>query len=100
MIYRFGEYELDTDTFELRRGGEAQRLEPQVFEVLSYLVRNDGRLVSKDELLAQVWGNTCVSEAALKSRHMAAQLANGDTGRERRLINSAWQRLSLHRPAA
>jgi pimeloyl-ACP methyl ester carboxylesterase/DNA-binding winged helix-turn-helix (wHTH) protein len=88
MIYRFEAYELDTDTFELRRDGETQRLEPQVLDVLSYLVRNHERLVSKDELLDKVWGNSFVSDAALNSRLMAARKAIGDNGRDQRLIRT------------
>src|SRR5438874_13671625 len=86
MIYRFGEYELDTALFELRRAGVRVSLEPQVFEVLSFLVQNTNRMVTKDELLEHVWGDKFISEAALNSRLMAARRAIGDTGREQRLI--------------
>ena len=48
MIHRFGDCELDEGRFELRRGGVPCHLEPQVFEVLSYLVRNRDRVVTKN----------------------------------------------------
>src|SRR5574339_1163214 len=88
MIYRFGDYELDTGRFELRLAGAPQRLEPQVFEVLAYLVQNHERLVPKDELLEKVWGDKYISEAALNRRLMAARRAVGDSGREQRLIRT------------
>ena len=55
MIYRFGTYELDLATFELRAGGQVCRLEPQVFALLALLVENRERLVSKDEIIEKVW---------------------------------------------
>jgi pimeloyl-ACP methyl ester carboxylesterase/DNA-binding winged helix-turn-helix (wHTH) protein len=88
MLYCFGDYELDTKLFELRKGGEPQRLEPQVFDVLAYLVQNRDRLVTKDELLQSVWGDKYISEAALNSRLMAARRAIGDSGHEQRLIRT------------
>jgi pimeloyl-ACP methyl ester carboxylesterase/DNA-binding winged helix-turn-helix (wHTH) protein len=88
VIYRFAEYELDTGLYELRRAGEAQHLEPQVFEVLSFLVANHDRLVGKNELIEHVWGDSFISEAALNSRVMAARKAIGDSGREQRLIRT------------
>jgi len=88
MTYRFDEYEVDPRLFELRRAGEPQRLEPQVFDVLAYLVRNHDRVVTKDELLEKVWGDKYVSEAALNSRLMAARRAIGDSGQEQRLIQT------------
>jgi pimeloyl-ACP methyl ester carboxylesterase len=88
VIYRFGECELDTGLFELRRNGELQRLEPQVFDVLAYLVEHRERLVSRDELIERVWGDKYIIEAALNSRLMAARRAIGDSGREQRLIRT------------
>jgi DNA-binding winged helix-turn-helix (wHTH) protein len=88
MIHRFGDCELDEGRFELRRGGVPRHLEPQVFEVLAYLVRNRGRLVTKAELLDEVWGSRFVSESALTSRVKAARRAVGDSGREQRVIRT------------
>ena len=88
MIYRFGDCELDLLRYELRRGGRPRHLEPQVFEVLSYLVRNRDRVVTKNELLDQVWGSRFVTESALTSRLKAARRAVGDSGREQRVIRT------------
>lgn len=87
-VYRFDGHELDLQLFELRSGGEPCHLEPQVFEVLSYLVRNHDRLVTKQELMDHVWPDSYVSEAALNTRIMAARKAIGDNGRDQRLIRT------------
>ena len=88
MIFSFGDCELDTDSFELRRGGVQERVEPQVFEVLRYLVLHRHRLVTKNELLDNVWGNRFVSESALTSRIKAARRAVGDDGSQQHTIRT------------
>ena len=65
MIYRFGEFELDGDAFELRREGALLESEPKVLELLLYLVRHAERLVSREELLAEVWRGVHVEETSL-----------------------------------
>jgi DNA-binding winged helix-turn-helix (wHTH) protein/tetratricopeptide (TPR) repeat protein len=88
MIHAFGDCELDTERFELRRDGERRHVEPQVFDVLVYLVEHRDRVVAREELLAQVWGHSYVSEATLSSRLMAARKAIGDSGRAQALIRT------------
>ena len=61
MVVRFGQVELDLQAFELRREGRPVHVEPQVFEVVRYLVTHRDRLVPKEELLEQVWGTRFVS---------------------------------------
>jgi DNA-binding winged helix-turn-helix (wHTH) protein/tetratricopeptide (TPR) repeat protein len=89
---RFGECELSVERIELRRDGEIIDLEPQVFEVLAYLLRHRERVVPKTELLDQVWGNRFVSESALSSRIKSARRAVGDTGRDQRIIKTIYGR--------
>jgi pimeloyl-ACP methyl ester carboxylesterase/DNA-binding winged helix-turn-helix (wHTH) protein len=89
MIYSFGHGELDTDRYELRVDGELVPLEPQVFDVLAYLVERRDRVVTKEELLDNVWGDRFVSESALTSRIKAARRAVGDDGRAQRMIRTA-----------
>jgi len=88
MIYRFGPFELDTDRFELRAEGVARPLEPQVFALLSLLVENRERLVSKEELIDKVWDGRIVSESAVSSRVKSARRALGDDGRSQRFIKT------------
>ncbi|NEE00583.1 alpha/beta fold hydrolase [Phytoactinopolyspora halotolerans] len=88
MIYVFGDCELDLGRYELRRTGAVRAVEPQVFDVLTELIRNRRRVVSKDELLDAVWGDRFVSESALTSRVKAARRAIGDDGRAQRFIRT------------
>ena len=85
---RFEDYVLDTERRELRRGSALLSMEPQVFDVLAFLVRNRDRVVSKDDLLASVWGGRIVSESTLASRINAARRVIGDTGEHQRLIRT------------
>ena len=88
MIYAFADHEVDPTRFELRRRGIPVPLEPQVFEVLSYLVQHHDRFVTKDELIEHVWPERYISESALNNRLMAARRAIGDNGKEQRLIRT------------
>jgi DNA-binding winged helix-turn-helix (wHTH) protein/tetratricopeptide (TPR) repeat protein len=88
VIYTFANCELDTEGFELRRDGVAESVEPQVFEVLAYLLAHRDRVVSREELLAQVWGHAYVSDTALTSRLRDARRAVGDSGSAQRLIRT------------
>jgi tetratricopeptide (TPR) repeat protein len=63
-------------------------VEPQVFDVLAYLVRHRDRVVPKTELLDEVWGDRFVSESALTSRIKSVRRAIGDTGRDQRVIKT------------
>jgi len=85
-IYRFADLELDTSRFQVRRAGKALAVQPQVFDVLHYLVAHHDRIVSKDELLDKVWNRRFVSEATLSSRIKAVRQLLGDTGKEQRLL--------------
>lgn len=88
MLYRFEDYCLDTDRRELRQGSAAIELEPQVFDLLAYLIDNRERVVSKADLLASVWQGRIVSESALSSRINAVRCAIGDSGEQQRLIRT------------
>jgi TolB-like protein/Tfp pilus assembly protein PilF len=86
--YLFGDYTLDIDRRELRRGSELIPTGPQVFDLLVYLVRNRERVVSKDDLLEQVWRGRIVSESTLTSYINAVRKAVGDSGEEQRVIRT------------
>jgi TolB-like protein/DNA-binding winged helix-turn-helix (wHTH) protein len=88
MIYRFGPYELDLATVELRAGGEVVALEPQVFALIALLVENRERLVTKDEIIEKVWDGRVVSEAAVASRVKSARKALGDDGKSQKIIKT------------
>lgn len=88
MTYVFDGCELDPARVRLLRDGVAQPVEPQVFDVLLFLVRSRDRVVTKEEILDAVWGDRFVSESALTSRIKAARRAVGDDGRAQRLIRT------------
>jgi DNA-binding winged helix-turn-helix (wHTH) protein len=88
MTLSFGECEINLERRELWRAKRAVHVEPQVFDLLVYLVQNRDRVVSKDDLIASVWGGRIVSESTLTSRINAARTAVGDNGREQQLIRT------------
>ncbi|MFZ0147185.1 MAG: winged helix-turn-helix domain-containing tetratricopeptide repeat protein [Xanthobacteraceae bacterium] len=88
MILSFGDYEIDVERRELRRAKTLVHVEPQVFDLLVYLVENRDRVVSKDDLIASVWGGRIVSDSTLTSRINAARNAVGDSGRDKKLIRT------------
>jgi TolB-like protein/Tfp pilus assembly protein PilF len=88
LLYRFNDFVLDTSRRELRRGHALVAAEPQVFDLLEYLIRSRECVVSRNDLLAAVWHGRIVSEATLSSRINAARAAIGDNGEAQRLIRT------------
>jgi TolB-like protein len=86
--FLFADHALDTDRRELHRGSEAVAVEPQVFDLLVYLLQNCDRVVTKDDLIASVWGGRIVSDSTMTSRITAARKAVGDSGRDQKLIRT------------
>jgi DNA-binding winged helix-turn-helix (wHTH) protein len=74
--------------FELRHAGAPVAVEPQVLSVLVYLVEHRDRVVSKNELLDNVWGDRFVSESTLTTRMKAARRAVGDDGAHQLIIKT------------
>jgi len=88
MKYRFNDCELDTDSRELTRSGAAVAVEPQVFDLLLYLVETPGRLIDHAALIESVWNGRIVSDSAIAARISAARKAVGDNGKEQRVIKT------------
>ena len=88
MIYRFGAFELDRPKAELRQSGKPVPIEPQVFELLAFLVEHRDRLVSRTEIFETVWKGRVVSDSALASRIKSARRSLGDDGRGQRFIKT------------
>jgi TolB-like protein len=84
----FAGHVLDVERRELTRDGIPVALEPQVFDLLVYLVSNRDRVVSKDELLASVWRGRIVSESTMAARLNAVRKAIGDTGDDQKLVRT------------
>jgi TolB-like protein len=86
--FHFADHVLDIERRELRRGDAAIAVEPQVFDLLVYLVENRDRVVSKDDLIDAVWGGRIVSESTLTSRINAVRRAVGDSGADQLLVRT------------
>jgi DNA-binding winged helix-turn-helix (wHTH) protein/Tol biopolymer transport system component len=86
FVFRFGDIQVREREFLLVRAGEATAVEPKAFRVLLFLLRNPGRLVTKDEILEAVWNDCSVSDNSLtRSIATLRRLLNDDT-REPRYI--------------
>lgn len=88
MAFVFDQFVLDFAKRELRRGQTALKLEPQAFDLLSYLVVHRDRMVGRDELMEALWGGRIVSDAALTTRINTVRRAVGDTGRAQHVIRT------------
>jgi TolB-like protein len=92
VTFAFGDHVLDVERRELRHAGNLVALEPQVFDLLVHLVRNRGRVVSKEELIDAIWAGRIVSDSTVTTRLNAARKAIGDTGAAQILIRTVPRR--------
>jgi DNA-binding winged helix-turn-helix (wHTH) protein/pimeloyl-ACP methyl ester carboxylesterase len=88
VLFSFENYALDCERRELRARGAAVPVEPQVFDLLVYLIENRDRVVSKDDLIASVWSGRIVSDSTLDSRINAVRKAIGDSGGKQRFVRT------------
>jgi adenylate cyclase len=86
MLYRFDDYILDTDRFELRKQDKRIRAEPQVISLIVLLIQNKDCVVTKDALIEHIWKGRIVSDAAVSSRIKSARQALGDDGKSQKVI--------------
>lgn len=85
-VYRFDRFELDANLFELRRDGRPVNVQAKVLDLIFYLVRNRGRLISKPEILSNVWSGVFVGEASVSHAVMEARKALEDPADDPRAI--------------
>lgn len=88
MQYQFDDFTLDTESFQLMRYGKSIRTEPQVLELLIFLIENRGRVVSRIELNDNIWHGRVVSDSALSSRIKIARQVLGDNGQKQQYIRT------------
>lgn len=88
MIFVFENTEVDVTRCELKRDGSIVSVEPQVFDLLVYLINHRDRVVTKDELYDSIWKGRIVSETTLTSRINAVRKAVGDSGEHQRIIRT------------
>src|SRR6202166_1671341 len=85
-LYRFGQFVLDSRKRMVCRGDSPVSLTPKAFDVLLFLVQNPNRLVTKEQLLQAVWGDTFVEEGNLTQYISLLRKALGDNSEDTRLI--------------
>ena len=88
MQYSVGEHVLDMRKFEVRKNDRPVAAEPQVLSLIFLLVENRDRLVSKDELVATIWGGRAISDSAISTQIKNARQLLGDDGEAQRLIRT------------
>jgi Tol biopolymer transport system component/DNA-binding winged helix-turn-helix (wHTH) protein len=88
FVFRFGDAEVREREFTLVRAAETLPVEPKAFRVLLILLRNPGKLISKEELLNSVWGETAVSENSLARSIALLRRLLGDESRNPRYIET------------
>src|ERR1700678_644558 len=85
-LYRFGEFVLDPGARALSCADSPISLTPKAFDVLLFLAQNPNRLITKQELLQAVWGDTVVEEGNLTQYISHLRKALGDKSEDPRLI--------------
>jgi DNA-binding winged helix-turn-helix (wHTH) protein/Tol biopolymer transport system component len=86
FVFNFADVEVREREFLLIKGGERLSVEPKAFRVLLFLLRNPGRLVSKDEIVASVWNDSAVSDNSLTRSIAQLRRVLDDDSREPRYI--------------
>lgn len=92
MRYQSKNFILDKDDYSLNRNGVNHPIEPQVFDLLVYLIENRNRVVTREELLDQLWHGRIVSDSAINARLKAVRKSVGDTGKQQRVIKTLHRR--------
>ena len=91
-IYRFDDFVVDPEAWRLSREGQEIHLKPVVLKLLIYLITNRGRLVSRQELMDTVWGDTVISESALTKAAARLRKALGDDSATHRYLETVHSR--------
>jgi DNA-binding winged helix-turn-helix (wHTH) protein len=90
VTYRFGDFSLDTDTRQLLWNGDEVHLSPKAFELLTVLLANPARAVSKGELQERLWPSTFVEETNLAGLTAEIRRALGDTASSPRFVRTVY----------
>ena len=89
MVHEFGSFAVNEERREVLGPEGVRHVEPKVFDLIAFLIANRGRVVSKGELIAAVWDDRIISDAAIASAVNAARRALGDDGRRQTVIRTA-----------
>jgi TolB-like protein/Tfp pilus assembly protein PilF len=88
MDYQWSNYLLDAKRYRLLRDGKQVEVEPQVFDLLVYLIENRDRVVTRDELLNNLWKGRVVMDNTVNARLKGARKVVGDSGRQQATIKT------------
>lgn len=88
MIYKFNQFELQPSRRTLTKNGAELDVEPQVFDLITFLVSHPDRVISRDDLLESIWNGRIVSDSSISTRINQARKILGDDGRKQALIKT------------
>jgi len=88
MRYQFGEFVLDTDNYQLLENERPVELRAKAFHVLSFLLKNRHRMVSKEELLDEVWHKQFIAESTLNSCIKTVRQTLRDDGQQQNVVKT------------
>lgn len=88
MLYRAGNIEIDTVNFHLSDNGDPIAVEPQVFDLIVYLITNRDRLVTRLEIFDNLWSGRIVSDTSLSNHIKSARKVLGDDGQKQQVIKT------------
>jgi TolB-like protein/Tfp pilus assembly protein PilF len=90
--YRFDQFEVDTEQYRLTRQDSQIPIKPLVFDLLTYLLENRDRVITRAELLDELWPGKVVTDAALAARVKDARKALRDSGTQQKIIKTIYRR--------
>ncbi len=92
MIYQFNQIKIDSDNFKLVIDQHETPVEPQVFNLIIYLIQNKDRIISRHELLEQIWHGRVVSDTSINNNIKSARKVLGDDGSKQQVIKTIHSR--------
>lgn len=87
-LIKFDNIVIDETTFELHRDGEIQHVEPLVFDLIMFFARNPDRIISREEIINEIWNGRIVADATISSCIKSARKALGDNGEIQKYIKT------------
>jgi DNA-binding winged helix-turn-helix (wHTH) protein len=88
MVFQFNQFILDTNRYQLSLSGKPISIEPLVFDLLAYLIEHRDRVVTREELLDNLWKGKVVTDAALSARLKDARKVVHDNGTKQAVIKT------------
>lgn len=88
MNFKFDNFKIDVEGREITQDGEEIVVQPQVFELIAFLIKNRNSVVTKDQLIDEVWDGRIISDGSINSRINAAREALGDSGHQQKVIKT------------